>query len=45
MVNWGGRWEKREVDDVDDAGVGGPDDSIDDIVGGPLLDGTARGVV
>ena len=30
---------------TDEAGVGGPDDSMDEIVGGPLLEGRERGVV
>ena len=44
-MNWQGSCAKGDGEGVDDAGVSGPEESIDDIVGGPLLEGTARGVV
>lgn len=46
MVNWTGRGERRDGErGVDGAGVAGPEDSMDEIVGGPLLEGRERGVV
>jgi hypothetical protein len=46
MVNWVGRGKRGVGERVDDEeGVGGPEDSIEDIVGGPLLEVRASGVV